>query len=114
MNLIINARESKNVTVLELKGKLALGAVEALNEKVKSLIDSGHRALLLDCSQVSSIDSQGIRVLVRGVVSLQQKGGKLKLLRISPFVREVLGITRLLDVIETFDDEAAALQSFTL
>jgi anti-anti-sigma regulatory factor len=51
---------------------------------------------------------------VRGVVSLEQKGGKLKLLRISPFVREVLGITRLLDVIETFDDEAVALQSFTL
>ena len=40
MNLIINARESKNVTVLELKGKLTMGAVDALNEKVKSLIDS--------------------------------------------------------------------------
>ncbi len=114
MNLIINARESKNVTVLELKGKLTMGAVDALNEKVKSLTDSGHRALLLDCSQVSSIDSQGIGVLVRGAVSLEQKGGKLKLLRISPFVRKVLGITRLLDVIETFDDEAVALQSFTL
>jgi len=77
------------------------------------LIGSGCRALLLDCRQVSLIDSQGIKALVRGVTSMEKQGGKVKLLKVSPRMREVLNLTRLLTVIEAFEDEPAALGSFS-
>lgn len=114
MSVGIKEHQAGSVTVLELSRRLTMGSgSEALDEKLQSLIADGRLALLLDCSQVSTIDSRGIRVLVRGVTSIEKRGGKLKLLKVPRRVREVLDVTRLLTVIETFDDEHAALRSFT-
>lgn len=113
MPVRINERQEDSVTVLELEGPLTVGrASDALNEKLQVLIGEGRLKILLDCSQVSAIDSQGISALVRGVVSIGKRGGRLKLLSPSPRVRYVLEITRLLKVIECFDDKGPALRSF--
>ncbi|MGD0694226.1 MAG: STAS domain-containing protein [Terriglobia bacterium] len=114
MEAIVKERQAGSVTILELSGRLHIGAVvEELDQKLQRLVAEGRTALLLDCSQVAGIDSQGIKTLVRGVISAQRRGGKLKLLKLTPRVREVLSITRLLTVIESFDDEQAALSSFS-
>ena len=114
MSGIVKERQAGSVTVLELTGRLTMGVgSEALEEKLQSLITSGRLALLLDCSQVTGIDSQGIKALVRAVTSVEKRGGKLKLLKIPRRVRGVLEVTRLLTVMESFEDEEAALQSFT-
>ena len=106
-------RRAGPVVVLEITGRLTMGSgSEKLEEMLRDLIASGERALLLDCAGVSVIDSQGIKSLVQGVTSMEKRGGKLKLLKISPRVREVLDLTRLLTVIETFDDEDSAVRSF--
>jgi len=113
MPVIIKERQEGPVTVLELEGRLTVGrASEALNEKLQNLISDGRLKILLNIKQVSSIDSQGISALVRGVVSIGKRGGRLKVLNPSPRVRYVLEITRLIKVIECFDDEGAALRSF--
>lgn len=114
MSVEVKKRHAGSITVLELSGRLTMGGSDALDETLQSLIADGHLALLLDCNQVSAIDSQGIKALVRGAVSIEQRGGKLKLLKPAPRVRKVLEITRLLTVIETFDDEVAALESFVV
>lgn len=114
MSLELKERQVGPVTVLELVGRLTMGeAGEALEAKLESLIAAGRLALLLDCSKVIAIDSQGIKAIIRAVTSIEQRGGKLKLLSLSPRVREVLKITRLLTVLETFDTEAAAIASFS-
>lgn len=114
MSLELKERQVGRVTLLELVGRLTMGeAGEALEAKVESLIAAGRLALLLDCSKVIAIDSQGIKAIIRAVTSVEQRGGKLKLLSLSPRVREVLKITRLLTVLETFDTEAAAIASFS-
>ncbi len=114
MEAVVKERQAGSVTILELSGRLHIGAaVEELDQKLQRLVAEGRTALLLDCSQVAGIDSQGIKTLVRGVISAQRRGGKLKLLKLTPRVREVLSITRLLTVIESFDDEQAALSSFS-
>ncbi len=106
-------RQVGSVTVLELSGRLTMGAgSQELTEKLQDLIADGHLALLLDCSQVDRIDSQGIQALVRGFTSVEKQGGKLKLLNPSPKMREVLEITHLLPIIEAFDDEEVARRSF--
>lgn len=113
MSLEIKERAVGPVTCLEVRGRLTMGkGAQQLDKKLQDTIVAGCLAVLLDCSQVSIIDSQGLKVLVRGFVSLDKQGGKLKLLRMSDRVRAVLEITQLLDVIENFDDEDAALKSF--
>lgn len=113
MAFAVKERRSGPVVILELSGRLTMGeATDKVDAALRKLIDAGERALLLDCAGVPVVDSQGIKSLVWGLTSLQKRGGRLKLLRITPRVREVLDMTRLLTVIETFDDEAAALGSF--
>lgn len=107
------SRRAGPVLVVALRGRLVMGeGEEKLDAALQDLIGRGERALLLDCAHVTAIDSQGIRALVRNTVSLQNRGGQLKLLRVTRRVRTVLEVTRLLNVIEAFDDEDAALRSF--
>lgn len=113
MSFSLKERRVGSVVILELEGRLTMGeATDKLDSTLQKLIAAGERALLLDCARIPVIDSQGIKSVVWGVTSLEKRGGKLKLLKISPRVREVLDITRLLTVIEAFDDEAAAVGSF--
>lgn len=106
-------RHAGPVLLVKLKGRLVMGEGDRrLDEFLQGLIARGERALLLDCAEVPAIDSQGIKSLVRAAVSVQNKGGVLKLLTLTPRVRMVLEVTRLLGVIEAFDDEEAALRSF--
>lgn len=105
-------RRAGSVLVLELAGRLTMGANEELDTALQGLIAQGERALLLDCAGIPLIDSQGIQSLVRGVTSMENRGGKLKLLKLTPRVREVLDLTRLLSVVEAFEDEEAALRTF--
>jgi len=107
------SRRAGPVLVVELRGRLVMGdGDQELDAALQVLIGRGERALLLDCANVPAIDSQGIRSLVRNAVSLHNRGGQLKLLNLTPRVRSVLEVTRLLNVIEAFDDEEAALRSF--
>lgn len=113
MSFAVKERRAGPVVILELNGRLTMGeATDKLDAALRKLIESGARALVLDCAGIPVVDSQGIKSIVWGLTSLQKRGGKLKLLRITPRVREVLDMTRLLTVIETFDDEAKALGSF--
>ncbi len=112
MSPVVKERQAGSVTVLELSGWFVLSGSEALEEKLQSLIAGGRLALLLDCSQVSAIDNRGIGALVQAVTSVEKRGGKLKLLKVSPRMREVLDVTGLLTVIESFDEEPTALRSF--
>jgi len=114
MSWEVKERQSGSVTILELKGRLILGAgTEALFETLKSLIAAGRSALLLDCSHVEAIDSQGIQTVLRGQRLAQEAGGKLVLLKVSPRMREALTVTRLLPIIEHYEDEKEALARFT-
>jgi len=109
----IKERQVGEVTVLELRGRVALGkGAQALNDKLQTLIDLGRIKLLLQCSEVTILDSQGISSLVRGVISMRKRGGQLKLLKLSPRAHRVLEITHLLTFIQSFEDEAEALASF--
>ena len=112
MALTIKSRDLGDITVLELKGSLLLDQGAAtLDETIQKLATAGCKAILLETSNVSFIDSEGLRVLVRSVASLERRGGCLRLLRLSPRVRQILEATRLVDAIGCFDDEATALQT---
>ncbi|MGB7591110.1 MAG: STAS domain-containing protein [Terriglobia bacterium] len=113
MVVVLEERNVGRVTILECVGRQTAGeGKQALNDRIQALLAEGRILLLLDLSQVSIIYSQDISVLVRGFISTGRSGGKLKLLKLSPRVRQVLDATRLFNVLEAFDDEAAAVASF--
>lgn len=106
-------RNSGDVAILDLKGRALVGPEnDRLASELQQLIQSGPRKLLVNLAGLTQVDSSGVSTLVRAFVSLRQSGGSLKLLGAGGRVLEVLAMTRLLDAIPNFDDEAAALASF--
>jgi anti-sigma B factor antagonist len=112
MPLVLSQSNIGPVTLLELSERLTIENVPELRDTLQGLADQGNRELLLDCSRVSAVDSQGIGSLVGNWVSLKNRGGKLKLLHPSARLNQVLQIVGLHKVIESFDDIGQALRSF--
>ncbi len=99
--------------VLDLRGKITLGPdTEMLRNKVRQLLEGGHRRVILDLGGVSYIDSAGLSTLVASYTSARKAGGELKLLNLTKIVHDVLQITRLSTVFEIYDNLEAAQRSF--
>ena len=106
-------RTVSDVTVLDLKGKMTLGeGDELLKDKINSLLASGKKKLLLNLEAVPYIDSAGLGEVVRTYTTVSRQGGNLKLVNLTKRITDLLSITKLLTVFETFDNEPEALKSF--
>jgi anti-sigma B factor antagonist len=109
----IEERVVGNVTILDLKGKITLGeGDEALKDKINSLALQERKQILLNLGGVPYIDSAGLGEVVRTYTTISRQGGQLKLVNLTKRITDLLSITKLLTVFETFDTEAEALQSF--
>jgi anti-sigma B factor antagonist len=107
-------RTVSDVTVLDLKGKMTLGeGDELLKDKINSLLSDGKKKLVLNLEGVPYIDSAGLGEIVRTFTTVSRQGGKLKLLNLTKRIEDLLSITKLLTVFETFDSEADAVKSFS-
>jgi anti-sigma B factor antagonist len=109
----IEERVVGDVTILDLKGKITLGeGDEALKDKINSLVLQDRRRILLNLAEVPYIDSAGLGEIVRTYTTVSRQGGQLKLVNLTKRITDLLSITKLLTVFETFDSEADALQSY--
>ena len=110
----IEQRTVGSVMILDLKGKVTLGeGDEVLKDKINSLILQGHKKMLLNLADVPYIDSAGLGEIVRTYTTVSRQGGQLKLVNLTKRITDLLMITKLLTVFETFDSEAEALKSFS-
>lgn len=114
MQLQMTERQIGAVTVLDLSGKLTIDEAQRLRDKVNSLILQARTAIVLNLGEVSYIDSGGLGQLVSCYSSLAKTTGGLKLLRVSKRNHDLLSITRLVTVFDTFDSEEEAVKSFQL
>ena len=109
----IEERAVGDVVVLDLKGKITLGeGDELLKDKVNSLVNQGHKKVILNLAEVPYIDSAGLGEVVRTYTTVSRQGGSLKLLNLTKRITDLLSITKLLTVFETFDSENEAVRSF--
>ena len=109
----IEERVVDEVTILDLKGKITLGeGDEALKDKINSLTLQNRRHILLNLEGVPYIDSAGLGEVVRTYTTVSRQGGQLKLVNLTKRITDLLSITKLLTVFETFDSEDEALKSF--
>lgn len=114
MSVKLNTRQVGDVTVIDAAGRITLGeGASAFRDAIRDLAAKGDKKLLLNLSDVSYIDSSGIGEMVSGFTTVTNHGGQLKLLGLSKRVKDLLQITKLYTVFEVFDDEAAAVRSFS-
>jgi anti-sigma B factor antagonist len=110
----ISERNNGGVVVLDLKGKITLGeGDELLKDKVNSLVNQGQKKIVLNLAEVPYIDSAGLGEIVRTYTTVSRQGGSLKLLNLTKRITDLVSITKLLTVFETFDSENEAVRSFS-
>jgi anti-sigma B factor antagonist len=110
----IDQRVVGTVVVLDVKGKITLGeGDETLRECINGLINKEQKRILLNLADVPYIDSAGLGEIVRTFTTVKNKGGQLKLVSLTKRILDLLMITKLYTVFETFETEADALKSFT-
>ena len=114
MSVKMTTRQVGDVTVIDAAGRITLGeGASAFRDTVRDLATKGEKKILLNLSEVSYIDSSGIGEMVSGFTTVTNHAGQLKLLGLSKRVKDLLQITKLYTVFEVFDDEAAAVRSFS-
>ena len=111
----IGQRMAGDVTVVEITGDITLskGGDVIIKDKVQSLLQQGNRKLLLDLGNVSYVDSAGLGQLVQVYATTRHLDGQLKLLHVTKRLKDLLVLTKLLTVFESYDDEAEAVASFS-
>ncbi len=109
----INQNPMGDVMVLNLSGKIMGGPDhEKFQSEIKSLISDGHVDILLNMSRVNWVNSTGLGILVSAFHTLKKNGGQLKICEVSDRIDNILNVTQLKLVFETFDDCDEALASF--
>ena len=104
-----------DVVVVDVSGKITLGdgGDMVLKDKMRSLIQQGRNKILLNLGDVSYVDSAGLGEIVQAYGTVTKTGGALKLVNTTKRIKDLLAITKLLTVFETFDNEAEAVTSFS-
>jgi anti-sigma B factor antagonist len=109
----IQERSSGDVMILDLKGRMTLGEGDLLlKDKINSLLLQGQRKLVLNLGGVPYMDSAGLGEIVRTFTTVSRQGGSLKLLNLTKRIQDLLAITKLLTVFESFESESEAVGSF--
>ena len=110
----IDQKMSGDITVVHISGDITLnqGGDVLLKDKIQSLLQQGHRKILLDMGNVSYVDSAGLGQLVQVYATTSHLGGSLKLLNLTKRLRDLLVLTKLLTVFDAYDSESEAVGSF--
>jgi anti-sigma B factor antagonist len=109
----IKERVVEGVSVLDLGGKIVLGEGDLqIKERIRDLLADGQRRILLNLADVSYIDSAGLGALISSYTTVKRESGQLKLVNLTRRIQDLLAITKLITVFDTYDSEKEALASF--
>lgn len=113
MQMQIHTRNVGDVTLLDLKGRLTLNeGTTQLKDALDGLMAAGTKRIVLNLQEVAYVDSGGLGELVRSLAAVGRHGGTLKLINLTAKITDLLVITKLLTVFDSYDSEAAALSSY--
>jgi anti-sigma B factor antagonist len=114
LSMKLSIRKSADVTIIDVDGKIVLGDGDVeIKKKVDDSISRGDRNFILNLAHVPYLDSAGLGEIIRCYTALRKSGGNFKLLSPNQRIIDLLTITKLLDVFDSFDNEAAAVASFS-
>ena len=109
----LSIRKAKDVVVIEVDGKIVLGEGDVeIKQAVDDLLKKGNKSLVLNLAKVPYIDSAGLGEIMRCFTALRRDGGNFKLVSPNQRIIDLFSITKLLNVFDIYDSEAAAIKSF--
>lgn len=112
MSVQVKARRLDDVVILDLNGRITLGeGTVVVRDALQKLLRAGDRKFLMNLADVDYIDSGGLGELITAFTTVRAEGGQLKLLKLTHRVRDLLQITKLLTVFDSFESETEALKS---
>ena len=112
MSFSLNTRKAGDVVIVDMSGRLSIGeAVLLLRNTVRRFIEDGSLKFILNLGAVSHIDSAGLGELITIYTSIRNRKGDVKLLNLDKKAKDLLQMTKLLTVFDTYNDEAAAIQA---
>ena len=113
MSLKINIRETADATILDMSGRISIGeALAELRDSIREALGGDQKNILLNLAEVSHIDSSGLGQLIGSYATVASRGGQMKLLNLQKRVNDLMQVTKLLTVFETYTNEESALKSF--
>jgi anti-sigma B factor antagonist len=111
----ISERTIDAITILDLSGKLTIGeGAQMLKDKSESLVFQGRNRVIVNLAAVPYIDSGGLGQLVACYTTIARAGGRLKLLNVGTRNHDLLSITKLVSVFDTYDSEQEAIASYAI
>jgi anti-sigma B factor antagonist len=109
----IKERVVEGVSVLDISGKIVLGEGDLqIRDRIKDLLADGQRQILLNLGDVSYVDSAGLGALISSYTTVKREGGQLKLVNLTKRIKDLLAITKLITVFDTYEKENEALESY--
>ncbi len=110
----LEERQSGDVTIVRVTGDITLnkGGDVLLKDKIQSLVQQDRKKIVLDLGNVSYVDSAGLGQLVQVYATTKNHGGALKLINLTKRLKDLLVVSKLLTVFDSFDSEAEAVSSF--
>ena len=113
MSLKINIRETADAAILDMSGRVSLGdGLAELRDSIREALAGDQKNILLNLAEVSHIDSSGLGQLIGSYATVTSRGGQMKLLNLQKRVNDLMQVTKLVTVFETYTSEEAALKSF--
>jgi anti-sigma B factor antagonist len=113
-NLTTNHRRLGPISILDLRGSITLGETSvAFRHAIRDLVDCGQIKIILNLSNVNSMDSAGVGELAGAYMPLKSRGGELKFLNPTKKIQGILQITQLDKVFQVYTDEQMAIRSFS-
>src|SRR5262245_16536566 len=111
--MTLEERLIEDVALIDISGRVTVNeGADILGDRLRQLVEAGRTKLVIDFERVPYVDSTALSVLLRTRATVARRGGALKLLRVKGHVRELLEVTQLLRVFESFDSATEAVASF--
>jgi anti-sigma B factor antagonist len=109
----VDVRKAGEVIIVDMAGNLVLGdGEEMLGEVMAEVLAEGWKKIVLNLSKVSRLDSSGIGELVAGWKRARKLGASVKLVRLGDRVKHTLHLSQVLPLLEVYEQEADAVESF--
>jgi anti-anti-sigma factor len=109
----ITERQVRGVTVLDLEGRFVLeDGVQAFKDRMDALSRRGPARILLNFEHVTYLDSAGVGAIAWKFVTVRKRNGDVKLVNLRRKSHNVLMTTKLLTVLEAYESEDLAIDSF--
>ena len=112
MSALVSIRRADQTAILDVFGDIDLASSPIMRKVLlREVRENRTPRVICNLTQVGYIDSSGIASFVEGLKASRDIGSRLILFGLSPVAREVLRLSRLLNIFEIYEDEEQAMLS---